>query len=112
MKRLLLAAALVALPLPAVAQKAPEGGSWTECMVGEIFADRDRLEIGCAGKAGGPSRFAIESRDPLAESLLRLALTAKDRARPLGVLYVIAPEANPEGCDPAVCRRLAAVSLK
>jgi hypothetical protein len=112
MKRLLLAAALLALPLPAIAQKAPEGGTWTECMVGEIFADRDRLEIACAGKAGGPTRFALESRDPLADPLLRLAVLAKDRNKPLAVLYVTAPEANPEGCDPAVCRRLAAVSLK
>lgn len=112
MKRLFLAAALLALPASAIAQKAPEGGAWTECMVGDIFADRDRLEIGCAGKTAGPRRFALEIRDPLAETLLRLAISAKDRNRPLGVLFVMAPEANPEGCDAEICRRLAAVNLR
>ncbi|HYE44360.1 MAG TPA: hypothetical protein VEA44_01165 [Caulobacter sp.] len=112
MKRLLSAAALLFVPAPALAQPAPEGGAWTDCMVQEIYADRDRLEVACAVKTDGPRRFAVESRDPVADPLLRLAIVAKDKTRALGVLYVTAPEANPDGCDPKTCRRAAAVILK
>jgi hypothetical protein len=119
MKRLLLAAALLLAPAPAFAQEAPEGGAWTDCTVAEIAAYRDRVEIVCAAPAKGmagektaPRRFAVENRDPLTDGLLKLAIEAKGRARPLGVLYVVAPEANPADCPKETCRRVAAVVLK
>lgn len=119
MKRLLLVAALLAAPLPALAQEPPEGGAWADCTVSEIAAFRDRLEVACAapakgmaGEKAGPSRFAVETRDPLTESLLTLALEAKGRTRTLRVLYVVAPEANPADCPAETCRRAAGVVLK
>ena len=125
MKRLLLIAALLVAPaaslapVSAWAQDAPEGGAWTDCTVSEIAAYRDRLEVACAapakgmaGEKAGPSRFAVESRDPLTESLLTLALEAKGRARTLRVLYVVSPQANPADCPAETCRRAAAAVLK
>lgn len=121
MKRLILAAALMLAPASAFAADAPDGGAWTDCTVSEIAAFRDRLEIACAapaaakGMAGdkpGPRRFAVETRDPLTESLLTLALEAKGRNRPLGILYVVAPEANPADCPAETCRRAAGAVLK
>jgi hypothetical protein len=119
MKRLLLIAALLAAPSATFAQEAPDGGAWTDCTVSEIAAFRDRLEIACAapargmaGEKAGPSRFAVETRDPLTESLLTLAIEAKGRTRPLRVLYVVAPEANPADCPAETCRRAAGAVLK
>lgn len=119
MKHLLIAAALLAAPLPALAQDAPEGGAWADCTVSEIAAYRDRLEIACtaaakgmAGEKAGPNRFAVETRDPLTESLLTLAIEAKGRTRTLRVLYVVSPQANPADCPAETCRRAAAAVLK
>jgi hypothetical protein len=121
MKHLLLVASLLLAPAPVLAQEAPEGGAWTDCSVAEIGAYRDRVEIVCAapaagkGMAGektGPRRFAVENRDPLTDGLLKLAIEAKGRGRPLGVLYVVSPDANPADCSKETCRRAAAVVLK
>jgi hypothetical protein len=119
MKRLLFVAALLLSPAPVLAQEAPEGGAWTDCTVVEIAAFRDRVEIACAAPAKGmageksaPRRFAIENRDPLTESLLPLAIEAKGKGRPLGILYVVSPEANPTDCAKETCRRMAGVVLK
>ncbi len=119
MKRLFLAAALLLTPVPVLAQEAPEGGAWTDCMVSEIAAFRDRVEIVCAapgkgmaGEKSAPRRFAIENRDPLTEGLLPLAIEAKGKGRPLGILYVVSAEANPTDCAKETCRRMAGVVLK
>jgi hypothetical protein len=125
MKRRLLIAALLAAspaalaPLPAIAQDVPDGGAWTDCTISEIAAYRDRLEIACAapakgmaGEKAGPNRFAVETRDPLTESLLTLAIEAKGRARTLRILYVVASEANPADCPAETCRRAAGAVLK
>ena len=124
MKRFLIIAALLAAPaalapLPALAQDVPEGGAWIDCTVSEIAAYRDRLEIACAapskgmaGEKAGPSRFAVETRDPLTENLLTLAIEAKGRARTLRLLYVVSPQANPADCPAETCRRTAGAVLK
>ncbi|WGM37257.1 hypothetical protein [Caulobacter sp. NIBR1757] len=118
---LLLALALVPAA-PVVAQDAPEGGAWTDCTVAEIAAYRDRIEITCAAPAAAgktlpgekpdPRRFAVESRDPLTEGLLTLAIEAKSKGRPLGILYVVSPEANPADCGRLTCRRAAGAVLR
>jgi hypothetical protein len=112
-------AAPVLAPTSAWAQDVPDGGAWADCTVSEVAAYRDRVEIACAAPAKGmagekpaPRRFAVESRDPLTESLLTLALEAKGRGRPLDVLYVVAPEANPAECPAETCRRAAGAVLK
>lgn len=123
MKAITLAAALLltAVAAPVLAEEdSPEGGAWTECQVSEITAFRDRLEVRCTGTASRgidgetpvPRQFAVETRDPLTDSLLRLAIEAKGRTRPLSILYVKAPAANPAGCAPETCRRVAGVTLK
>lgn len=117
MRRLpiLLALAAAAIAAPAAARDdAPAGGAWTDCQVASIAAYRDRLVVKCGGIAGGeaPREFALEMVDRLTDVVLRLAVEAKGKARPLSILYVKDAIANPAGCAPERCRRVAAVELK
>lgn len=116
---LLLAASLCG---GARAGDAPEGGAWTDCSVTAVAAFRDRLIVRCAAPPPGaplqggsdapPREFAIEAMGPLTEPVLRLAIEAKGRGRPLIILYVRDASANPPGCPVDRCRRIAAVELK
>lgn len=116
--RLALIAALAVSTLwtvPAVAQDTPEGGQWLDCTVGAVGAYRDRVVVKCSGLAGGgdtPREFAMEMNDRLADVVLRFAADARARNRPLGLLYVKSPQANPAGCPTDRCRRIAAVELR
>lgn len=106
----------------AVASDAPEGGAWTDCTVSSVAAFRDHVTIHCAaapagksldgGGEGGPRDFAIESMGPLTDPVLRLAVGAKSGGRPLAILYVKDPAANPPGCPAERCRRIAGIELK
>ncbi len=112
---LLALAATMTLTAPAVAQEAPEGGAWIDCAVGSVAAFRDRVVVKCSNvPAGGeaPREFAMEMNDRLADVVLKFAVEAKGRGKPLGLLYVKATPANPAGCAPERCRRIAAVELK
>lgn len=120
--RTIMAAILMAagaLAGAARAGEAPAGGAWAECQVTAVAAFRDRVELRCAGAAadlsggeGVPREFAVETLGPLTEPTLRLAIAAKDRARPLGVLYVKDAAANPGGCAADRCRRIAGIELR
>ena len=115
MRVLLLAlAAASALSAPALAQDTPEGGAWADCAVTAVTVMRDRMVIRCAGLAGAetPRLFAMETNDRLLDPVLRVALDAKARGKPMGVLYVKSTMASPVGCAPADCRRLVAVESK
>ena len=110
---LILAAGLTS---PTLAAEAPAGGAWLDCTVATIGAYRDRLTVSCAASsllgADAPQEFAIEAMGPLTDPVLRLAMAAKSGARPLAILYVKDPSANPPGCVADRCRRIAAVELK
>lgn len=112
------AAALLLAP-SAMAQEAPEGGAWIDCQVTAITAFRDRVSVTCGAAAAreltgaaGVREYMVETNDPLADYLVRLALEAKGRGRPLGLLLVKAPEANPVECPAETCRRAAGAVLK
>lgn len=109
-----LALAATLLTAPAVAQDAPEGGAWTDCAVTAVTVMRDRMVVKCAGLVGAdyPRMFAIETNDRLLDPVLRIALDAKARGKPISVLYVKATLASPAGCLAADCRRLVAVESK
>lgn len=103
-----------ALSAPVLADDAPEGGAWADCAVTSVTLLRDRMVVKCAGLAGAdnPRLFAMETNDRLLDPVLRIALDAKSRGKPMGVLYVKATIASPAGCQPADCRRLVAVESK
>lgn len=111
----------IGLTTAASAADAPEGGAWTDCSVTSVAAFRDHLVVRCAAPAAtglqgasdtAPREFAIEAMGPLTDPVLRLAMAAKSGGRPLAVLYVRDPAANPVGCPADRCRRIAAVELK
>lgn len=98
------------------AADAPDGGAWIDCSVTAVAAFRDHLTVRCApsglqGEAT-PREFAIEATGPLTEPVLRLAIEAKGRGKPLAILYVRDAGANPPGCPVDRCRRIAALELK
>jgi hypothetical protein len=86
------------------------------CKVAEIAAWRDHYEFVCdVGKdtAGAPpSTYSLERRDGSGDAYFTLAVEAKRSARPLMILYVKSPQANPDDCPVETCRRLVAVRLK
>lgn len=92
----------------------PEGGAWTDCPVTAVAVYRDRLEIKCAGAASAenPRAFAIEMIDRMSDPVLRMALEAKARGKPLAILYVKASMSNPSGCARETCRRMVGVESK
>ncbi|MFA7263383.1 MAG: hypothetical protein WC068_10200 [Caulobacter sp.] len=100
------------------AADAPEGGAWIDCPVTSVAAFRDHLTVRCGATASGlrgevsPREFAIESTGPLTEPLLRLAVEAKGQGKPLAILFVRDPAANPPGCPVDRCRRIAGLELK
>ena len=106
----------------AAAGDAPDGGSWIDCTVASVAAFRDLVIVHCAaspaakGLEGGgaalPRDFGIESMGPLTDPVLRLAVAATGGGRPLAILYVKDPAANPPGCPADRCRRIAGVELK
>lgn len=110
------------LGAPALAADAPDGGAWTDCSVSSVVAYRDHLLVRCAGAGpapglqgapeGLPREFGIEAVGPLADPVLRLAVEAKGRGRPLAILYVRDTVSNPAGCAADRCRRIVAVELK
>lgn len=110
----------VGLTGAASAADAPAGGAWTDCSVASVAAFRDHLTIHCgaptlaSGLLGEAQlrEFAIESTGPLTEPVLRLAIEAKDRGRPLAILFVRDAAANPPGCPLDRCRRIAGLELK
>jgi hypothetical protein len=121
-------AALIAgmtLTTASAAEDPPTGGAWADCAVASVAAFRDRIIVRCAppapAKGGGLSgaaepavlrEFAIESVGPLTDPTLRLAVAARTSGRPLEILYVKDPGANPPGCPSDRCRRIAGVELK
>lgn len=101
-------------PLAGGGPQAPEGGAWTECAVTSVAIYRDRLELKCAGAASAdnPRVFAVESMDRMTDPVLRMALDAKARGKPMSLLYVKATMANPAGCAAETCRRIVAAESK
>ena len=110
----------IGLATAASAADAPEGGAWTDCSVASVAAFRDHLVVRCAAPAAGLQggadtglrEFALEATGPLSDPVLRLAVAARSGGRPLAVLYVRDPAANPVGCPADRCRRIAGVELK
>lgn len=115
--RLMAAALALALLTPPLAWSqdspdTPAGGAWINCDLVSISAYRNRIAITCAGLTGAPNTFAVEMTNPLADATLRLAQQSLTLKRPLRVLYVIAPEGNPAGCDPKNCRGIVGIEAR
>ncbi len=105
----------------AAAADAPAGGAWTDCTVLSVAAFRDHVKVHCAaatptkgleGSEAPPRDFAIESVGPLTDPVLRMGVAARSGGRPLAILYVKDPGANPPGCPQDRCRRIAGIELK
>ncbi len=94
---------------------APAGERWVLCQVAEVGGFDDRTHVRCAngegeGTYGKPSVFlAVDNaqRPALAAALAAAGLRARSTGEPMAVLIDQTESANPPGCLPHDCRRLA-----
>lgn len=118
-----LAASLILTGVANSAEPPPPGGAWVDCTLASITAYRDHLILRCSvatptGELEGgadsppPREFAVEAVGPLSDPVIRMALDARARGKPLAILYVRDPVANPAGCAVEWCRRIMAVETK
>jgi hypothetical protein len=97
------------------APAAPAGGAWAECNILAISAYRDHIGLICMPPSpddGAPRQFAVEMTNPLSDAVLRLAQQSLTLKRPLRLLYVVAPEGNPNGCPAKTCRGIVGVEAR
>jgi hypothetical protein len=115
-----------------------ELGSVT-CRIGNVAAFRDRVHIRCAGDitsqlqaqmqamqsamqgggggnaqtAAAPTYFAVgvQSEPALANLVLSLATQASAQNKQVQIYFDPSPSANPLGCHPSDCRRLAGLLM-
>jgi hypothetical protein len=99
-------------PRPAAARKAvsvPKDLSPLahRCFVRDVMAFYDRTHVRCYNAAGeGLVYFAVDTSQPVAETLLVKAWKSMRSGKPLRVQYAPTPDLNPSNCKPANCRRL------
>lgn len=77
------------------------------CFVRDIMAFYDRTHVRCYNKAKGKyTYFAVDTGQPVAETLLSKAWKSMRSGKPLTITYAPTPDLNPTNCAPRDCRRL------
>ena len=77
------------------------------CFVRDVMAFYDRTHVRCYNAAGERViYFAVDTSQPVAETLLVKAWRSMRSGKPLRLKYAPPPDLNPPNCKPANCRRL------
>ena len=77
------------------------------CFVRDVMAFYDRTHVRCYNPARGKYNFfAVDTSQPVAETLLNKAWKSMRSGKPLTITYAPTAELNPTSCDPQNCRRL------
>jgi hypothetical protein len=77
------------------------------CFVRDVMAFYDRTHVRCHNAAGERFiYFAVDTSQPVAETLLVKAWRSMRSGKPLRLKYAPPPDLNPPNCKPANCRRL------
>ena len=67
----------------------------------------DRTHVRCYNPARGKFMFfAVDTSQPVAETLLNKAWKSMRSGKPLTITYAPTPDLNPTSCDQQNCRRL------
>ena len=77
------------------------------CFVREVSAFHDRTHVRCHNAADQRLiQFAVDTAQPVAETLLVKAWLSMRSGKPLRIVYAPTPDVNPPNCKPRNCRRL------
>jgi hypothetical protein len=77
------------------------------CFVRDVMAFYDRTHVRCYNPARGKYMFfAVDTSQPVAETLLNKAWKSMRSGKPLTITYAPTPDLNPTSCDLQNCRRL------
>lgn len=77
------------------------------CFVRDVMSFYDRTHVRCYNRAQGKfSYFAVDTSQPVAETLLNKAWKSMRSGKPLTVKYAPTPDLNPTNCAARDCRRL------
>lgn len=76
------------------------------CIVRDVMAFSDRTHVRCRNKVQGVSYFAVDTNQPVAETVLMKALAAMKSGKPITIAFAPDVDLNPPNCDGKDCRRL------
>jgi hypothetical protein len=77
------------------------------CVVRDVMAFRDRTHVRCHNMVQGKvSYFAVDTNQPVAETVVTKALAAMKSGKPLTIAFAPDADLNPSNCGPKNCRRL------
>lgn len=77
------------------------------CFVRDVMSFYDRTHVRCYNRAQGKfSYFAVDTSQPVAETLLNKAWKSMRSGKPLTVKYAPTSDLNPTNCAARDCRRL------
>ena len=96
---------------PSSAEAAPEQQSLNpmahRCFVRDVMAFYDRTHVRCYNAAEGRLvYFAVDTGQPVAETVLVKAWKSMRNGKPLQLKYAPTSDLNPPNCKPKDCRRL------
>lgn len=92
---------------PGTLRAAPDGKPPSfRCLVRDVMAFSDRTHVRCHNKVQGVSYFAVDTNQPVAETVLTKALAAMKSGKPITIAFAPDNDLNPANCGPKNCRRL------
>jgi colicin import membrane protein len=77
------------------------------CFVRDVMAFYDRTHVRCYNKVQGKvNYFAVDTNQPVAETVLTKALAAMKSGKPITIVFAPGTDLNPSNCGKKDCRRL------
>ena len=93
---------------PGTLRGGPDGKPPTfRCFVRDVMAFYDRTHVRCYNKVQGKvNYFAVDTNQPVAETVVTKALAAMKSGKPLTIAFAPGADLNPSNCGKKDCRRL------
>jgi hypothetical protein len=76
------------------------------CLVRDVMAFSDRTHVRCRNNVQGVSYFAVNTDQPVAETVVTKALAAMKSGKPITIAFAPDVDLNPPNCGGKDCRRL------
>jgi hypothetical protein len=76
------------------------------CRVRDVMAFSDRTHVRCHNKVQGVGTFAVNTDQPVADTVVTKALAAMKSGKPITIAFAPDVDLNPPNCGGKDCRRL------